>query len=477
MGLSTEIIFGLLEIVGRELLLFSAFGIVLIGLDDLLFDFFWLGYRRARKTIPAPAKPPLKGPLAIFLPVWREEHVLSSTIAAALRKWDTEDFRIYLGFYPNDKETLLSVSQIIEKNSRLRPVIAACIGPTTKGDNLNNLWHAMIEDEHAENIRFAAVVLHDAEDIVHASELTLFRRYLAAHTMVQIPVVPRATIGSPWVSAHYCDEFAETHGKDMPMRSAFQACLPSAGVGCAFVRDSLAALAVIRGGNPFCAKSLVEDYEIGMILSATYGDCVFIDAVDKNGSRIVSQGEFPSSIAKSVRQKARWIEGIALAGWDRLGWANPSLYDAKDSAKHRALRVWMLWRDRRTPLTALVVIASYSAIILHLLTHLSGHSASIIEISETSPALQPLLMMNFLLLLWRLSARFLFTRATYGWRLAILSPLRVFVSNIILTLSFFRAFSNYYTSVQTNRTVWDKTQHGQAPLNIPNLLDKTEPIV
>lgn len=39
------------------------------------------------------------------------------------------------------------------------------------------------------------------------------------------------------------------------------------------------------------------------------------------GSRLVvsSRGHFPSTLDAAVRQKVRWIGGIALAGWERLG--------------------------------------------------------------------------------------------------------------------------------------------------------------
>jgi adsorption protein B len=37
------------------------------------------------------------------------------------------------------------------------------------------------------------------------------------------------------ISGHYCDEFAEAHGKFMPVRQKLGASLPLAGVGCAII--------------------------------------------------------------------------------------------------------------------------------------------------------------------------------------------------------------------------------------------------
>ena len=36
---------------------------------------------------------------------------------------------------------------------------------------------------------------------------------------------------------------------------------------------------------------------------------------------VASRGHFPATLGAAVRQKARWLGGIALSGWDRLGWA------------------------------------------------------------------------------------------------------------------------------------------------------------
>src|SRR3546814_8234160 len=99
------------------------------------------------------------------------------------------------------------------------------------GDNLSRLWAALGEDERAEGQRFAAVLLHDAEDHVHPGELALFRVELARQAMVQIPVIPMLCGGSHWVGGHYGDEFAEAHGTELVVRSRRATTLPSAGVG------------------------------------------------------------------------------------------------------------------------------------------------------------------------------------------------------------------------------------------------------
>src|SRR3546814_5465370 len=93
-------------------------------------------------------------------------------------------------------------------------------------------------------MRFEAIVLHDAEDHVHPDELALYRRHLCDAAMVQIPVMPLIKRKERWVGGHYGDEFAEAHGKELAVRSRLGLPLPSAGVGCALTRRTLALLAI-----------------------------------------------------------------------------------------------------------------------------------------------------------------------------------------------------------------------------------------
>jgi adsorption protein B len=129
-------------------------------------------------------------------------------------------------------------------------------GPTTKADCLNRLWERLLEDEAAEGVRAKAVVLHDAEDVVHSAELRVFDQLIERFDLVQLPVLPLLDKGSRWIAGHYADEFAEAHGKEMLVRQWLGAGLPSAGVGCAFSRSILDRIAQQSGGRPFDAASL-----------------------------------------------------------------------------------------------------------------------------------------------------------------------------------------------------------------------------
>lgn len=457
----------------HELLLFAAVGILLIGVDDLCFDILWLWTRIKGRAARGGRLPPVgspqiierggegvDGPLAIFLPAWDEHEVLPETLAHMLSAWEGEDFRIYLGCYPNDERTIMSVSHLVSTDQRVRLVVADRNGPTTKGHNLNQMWGALGMDERAMGRRYAAIVLHDAEDVVHPAELSLYRQMLARHSMVQIPVQAIISARSRWVGAHYADEFAEAHQKELPLRSALGLPIPSAGVGCALSRDAVTLLALERDGQPFRPESLTEDYEIG-ILIGTYGlSAAFVDARASDGSRIISQGEFPPVLSASVRQKSRWITGIALAGWGHLGWpALPALGRRLGKGK-TLLGYWMLWRDRRGPLAAVVILAGYTALLLSLVHGLGGLMLGWGS-GAWGQAMPWLLMLNALLLLWRLLWRMIFTAKLYGWREGVRALPRALVANVIAIWASAQAMRTYFQMIRSGKIMWAKTHHGR----------------
>ncbi|MDO9370177.1 MAG: glycosyl transferase family protein [Sphingopyxis sp.] len=458
MGLSTAWLEWLVLGTSHELMLFASVGILLFGLDDLLFDALWLATRR-RGTPDLPADtPPLTGTLAVFIPAWDEAEVLPGMIRRSLDAWQGEDVVLYVGCYPNDAATLFAISPLAARDRRIRLVINECEGPTTKGDNLNRMWAGLCEDERAAGMRFAAVVLHDAEDHVHRDELALHRLYLVDNAMVQIPVVPQVSRGSQWIGGHYGDEFAEAHGKELVVRSRLGMPLPSAGVGCALTRGALALLAIERGGDPFRRDSLTEDYEVGMLLGSYGLGARFVDAIGPTGTRIVSRGSFPGKIDAAVRQKARWIAGIALAGWDHLGWPGSRQSAAHRSASGVWLARWMLWRDRRAPLAALVLLAAYAGLIVTAIGW-AGQALLGWRGVQIDDNLRLLLMLNAMLLLWRVGLRSHFTARWYGAAQGVFALPRAFLANLVAMLAARRAVAIYWRMLRSGEVVWDKTEH------------------
>lgn len=140
----------------HELALFAAVGILLGGIDDLLVDLIWLArrfwrratvYTRHRRANVETLRPALNpGRIAIFVPAWRESAVIAPMLAEALARFGNADYRIYVGCYPNDRATIDTLLTLA-RDPRIRLVINRSDGPTTKADNLNNMWRALLRDE------------------------------------------------------------------------------------------------------------------------------------------------------------------------------------------------------------------------------------------------------------------------------------------------------------------------------------------
>jgi bacteriophage N4 adsorption protein B len=438
------------------MLLFALAGLLIGGCDDFLMDVFFLVrhlkrrlfiYTRHRRmtgaTLPPSREP---GEIALFVPAWNESNVIGAMLRGCLGTWRSGNFVIFVGTYPNDPDTIREVASVAAGDKRIRLVILPHDGRTTKADCLNHIWAAMLREEAAIGKRFKAVVLHDAEDVVHADEIRLFDIMIDRFDMVQTPVRPLISQQSRWIAGHYADEFAESHGKHLVMREAIGAAVPSAGVGCAFARAMLDRIARERGGAPFDPQSLTEDYEIGLRIAEKGGRTAFISMQDASGGLICTQEHFPETLVEAVKQKSRWFIGISLAGWDRMGWSG--------SWQER----WMRLHDRRAGLSALILFATYVTTLSYGLLSLAAW-AGLFTPAPYSRAIGTALLCTAFLMLWRLVFRFAWSTRAYGWRQGLLSIPRIFIANIVAMLAARRALGIYLKQLRGGAVIWDKTHH------------------
>lgn len=440
----------LVDAIARESVILACIGFLIGGIDDLALDaVYWLGRLHGRpESRVADLDQGVAGRIAIFVPAWDEGAVIGRMLATTLARFGNDDFRLYVGTYANDRATIDAVAGVAERDSRVRMVICARPGPTTKADCLNCLWEALRREEDREDWHAVAVVFHDAEDVVHRDELRVYRALLQAYQVVQLPVMPLVDRGSPLVAGHYIDEFAEAHGLRLVARGWLGAPIPLAGVGCAIDRDLLSQVAAARGGTPFDADSLTEDYELGLRTAMLGGRQVFARVRDNDGRLVAVAEYFPDTVRDAVRQKARWMIGIALDGWDRLGWGR-----AGDWRDH-----WMRLRDRRAPLSVFVLFIAYLALLawgVSLALHaLAGDTAP-----QPSNAMMTLLNVNAVMLVWRLAMRAWFTGRAYGFWQALLSLPRALVGNFIALMAARKAVWRYVVALRGRRPQWDKTHH------------------
>jgi adsorption protein B len=436
-----------------ELALFAGVGFLLFAINDLAVDIiyfarrWWRGltvytrHSRAYASYYVFNKNPRF--IAILVPAWDESAVIASMLKATLKRLDYDDYRIFVAHYRNDPATAAAIASV--KDPRIEPVEVDADGPTTKADCLNHLYDALVEYELVSGREASAIVLHDAEDVVHRYELRIFDGLIDRAAVIQLPVLPLLDPNSRWIAGHYCDEFAEAHIKELVVREAVGAAIPLAGVGCAIARRPLAQLAAKQDGRPFAGASMTEDYEVGLRLGALGLKTMFVRIPAEPGEAgvVASRGHFPATLGAAVRQKARWLGGIALAGWDRLGWSG--------GLGER----WMRMRDRRGPLAALLLLAAYAAALLWSQLWLAEMLGAPIE-ARLNPGLITLLTINGWLLAWRIVMRAFFTASAYGWRQGLMSVPRLVVGNVIAMLAAARALSLH---LRGGARRWDKTHH------------------
>uniref|UniRef100_UPI001409B05B glycosyltransferase family 2 protein n=1 Tax=Altererythrobacter segetis TaxID=1104773 RepID=UPI001409B05B len=233
----------------------------------------------------------------------------------------------------------------------------------------------------------------------------------------------------------------------MVVRGELGAALPAAGVGCAFSRPLLGAIAEnMPGAGPFATDSLTEDYELGLKIKAAGGTAWFLRARGEDGQLVATRACFPPTLSQAVRQKARWVHGIALQGWDRLGWSGGPA------------ERWMRLRDRRGPLAALVLFAAYLLLVLSTvqwLIDLFGFGRP----WQSSGVLDAMLWANLASFLWRAVMRFAFTAREYGWAEGFRAMLRIPSANFIAIMAGWRALAAYVASLFGARPRWEKTAH------------------
>jgi adsorption protein B len=425
-----------------EIGLFAGTIFFVFALDDVLLDAIWLARAGWRDDAMTPVASPM--PLAIAIPAWDEGQVIGQMLARLSIVWAGQPLTIYVGAYANDLATMLAVADAASRDPRIRLVITDHPGPSTKGACLNAIWATLTADRAARRVMADALLLHDAEDGVDAAEPAVIAAALAYADYVQIPVLPLRENAWALIGGHYCDEFAEAHVRDLPVRSAIGAALPTSGVGCAFTIEALAAIAGESG--PFAAASLVEDYELGIRLSALGFRGRFIRARGADGRLIATRALFPHRFPASVRQKTRWLLGIALDGWERLRWPLGTVAPGAT--------MWMLWRDRRVILAAPAIVGGYLAMALFIGAVMLG---AVPRIGD--PLARWLFTFNLLLLGWRLVMRAICTGIDHGLAQAILSVPRLFVANVVLVATGWRAFARHWRSGADQAPRWDKTEH------------------
>jgi len=446
------------------------------GADDLFIDanYYLRGlFRRGQRRISVKElKNRPQKRIAIMIPAWQEANVIQQMLELNLSHIDyaSENVDIFVGTYVNDPETQERVQAVARTLQNVHCVVTPHEGPTCKADNLNWIYQGLRLVEEQRGQRFDILLMHDAEDIIHPLALRLYNYFIPQYDFIQTPVFPLEVPWTDWVAGTYIDEFTECHLKDMLVRESVGGLVPSAGVGSAFERDAFEDIAMKHSQEAFNPTSLTEDYEIGMKFRLAGKKSYFLnravsrlrevergvfrkrivrEAVDEY---IATREYFPNTFSTSVRQRSRWVLGIALQTWDQMGWRGPLAVQ------------YCLWRDRKSLLTSyfgpLAYLLALYCITRAVMGWFTGNPWSFDNVFVPGSWLWYMVLLNTILLIWRAVSKVISVEEIYGpWQALIALP-RFFVSNVINFSATSLAVWQFFVHKVTGRPLrWLKTRH------------------
>jgi len=425
--------------------------ILVSGVDDLIVDLAWAwnwlksALRPAASMFPPGPRQLENAPIqkiAIFVPLWREHEVIGRMLEHNLAAIRYPDYHFFAGCYPNDVETQEAVQAMAARFSQIHLALCPHAGPTSKADCLNWIYQHLLLLEESSGQHFDVVVIHDAEDLIHPEELRWINYYAARYDFVQTPVLALATPLHKLTHGVYCDEFAENHTRDMTVRAALGSFVPSSGVGTGYRRDALARLARASSNRLFEPEALTEDYENGLRLFRLGCAQAFVPiSKSSNGGSdfVVTREFFPSTWSAALRQRTRWITGIALQGWQRFGWSGSPR------------EIYWLWRDRKGLLANPLSLAANLVFVYGLATALW---------MRVTPGQARLAAGTLALQILRLGVRMLCVGRIYGFVFALGVPLRAVYANALNTAATVQAVARYtYARARGRPLKWLKTEH------------------
>jgi tetratricopeptide (TPR) repeat protein len=437
--------------------------IFISSVDDALVDAcYWLGGARRRKTIVRLEDKP-ESAFAIMVPAWKEHDVIAAMVENTVTTLDYRTFRIFCGVYRNDPATASEVDRMAARYPGIvTKVVVPHDGPTCKGDCLNHIVRRVLSEEHETGERFAGIVLHDSEDVIHPLELRLFNTLVPGTDLVQLPVLSLDRKWCDLTAGTYMDDFAEAHGKDMAVREKLVGIVPGAGVATCYSSRGLAALWKASGGEPFNTASLTEDYDLSfrlkqLGLSQRFAhvavDCPGIRTVrvgHRKGSLVATHEYFPDRFKAAYRQRARWVLGIAFQGWRQMGW------------RGSALERYFLFRDRKALVMAPAGALAYLLLANFVLAATFGSEElrNSLHAMLSIPLLFWILIANLAFMCNRALQRIYFVGRYYGPLHGALSVLRMPVNNFINFFAVLRAWRQFMGHLVTGKKLaWDKTAH------------------
>ena len=323
------------------------------SLDDAFIDLVAMGIERRR--VPQLGNGEVQiPPTAVFVANWHEEDVLGKMVEGNLARIQIPQVSLYLGVYPNDTGTLRVAHDLEAKYpERVKVIVNRLPGPTSKGQMLNEMFAQVFSGADAPEL----VVLHDSEDVIDARSFPVYAAYAQENDFIQAPVFSLNRGKNAMVASTYMDEFAERHTRELIVRDAVGAAIPSAGVGTCMTKRLIQHFLATRG-QVLMSGTVTEDYILGIEAKRSGFKSAFA-AVSRNAEEgldfVATREFFPKTLAASIKQKTRWVYGINFEAYAKLGWQG----DPWD--------FYFFLRDRKGMITSFLPPISMALLVLMLI--------------------------------------------------------------------------------------------------------------
>ena len=351
-------------------------------------------------------------------------------LRASLARFEHDDYRLYVGHYRNDPATAAAIAAVADPRVRAvagRRSTARRPRPTAS----TVLYRALAADEAAGAPRAKAIVLHDAEDLVHPLELRLFDRLVERAAWSSSPSCPCPTprrAGSRAIMPT-SSRRATSRNWSCARRSARRSRSPGSAARSSAARST--GSPPRNDGLPFAAGSLTEDYELGLRLGALGLQTMFvrIPAIAREPRRRRQPRPFPR------RPRRRGAPEGALDRRHRAGRVGPAWLDRRDrralDADARPARPARRLAARRGLCRAAAVAPDRAC----RRARRAGRASPPRRCSRRcSRSTRGCSGGGWLM-------RFAFTTAAYGWREGLRSIPRVVVANLVAILAARRALA------------------------------------
>jgi adsorption protein B len=223
-----------------------------------------------------------------------------------------------------------------------------------------------------------------------------------------------------------------------PMLGGF---VPSAGVGTAYRRDALEKLARSASNRIFDPEALTEDYENGLRLFRLGCSQTFVPLVHPVGTNdfVATREFFPQRWRAAMRQRTRWVTGIALQTWERHGW------------RGKPGEVYWMWRDRKGLLANPLSLLANIVFVYGLATAMWQRAAPLSsQLCWATLAIQSI----------RLVVRMACVSRVYGFVFSLGVPVRAVYANALNATATINAVIRYASAKFRRQPLkWLKTDH------------------